>query len=153
MSNSISNPGNYLRTSRNFPHDPQALSVELTKSYIDIANQVNDRISGVFGTSTTITGESWFLAGDNSRQQTLRQVYSINGVGSYVHNINFSSISRFSRIYGAFTNGTNWYPLPYVDGSGQIGITVDPTNIILTSSGTTPSISNGQVVLEWLSNF
>lgn len=153
MSSNIPNRGNFLRTTRSFPVESQALGVELNKAYIDIATQVNNRISGLFATSVTITGESWYLSGDNSKQQTLRQIYPITGAGNYPHGINLRNISGFSRIYGDITNGTNWYPLPYVDitATNQISIFIDPTNIVITSGSGAPSIVRGIVVLEWLS--
>ena len=76
MNSSIANTGNFLRTQRSFPTEIQPLTVELDKAYVDIAAQVNDRISGIYGTSMTITGESWFLKGEVGRQQTLRQVFT-----------------------------------------------------------------------------
>ena len=61
----------------------------------------------------------------------------------------------FTRIYGTFTDGTNWYPLPYVDetsATDQISLVVDATNIAITAGGgAPPSITRGYVILEWLS--
>jgi hypothetical protein len=147
----------YLRVQRNFPSkDPQALEVELDRSYTDIASKMNERVIGTFALGFPIvTGERWFLAGANQKQQTLRQLYTFTSAGNIAHNINLAEISGFSRIYGTFTDGTNWYPLPYVDvvaANNQVGLKVTPTNIVVTSgSGSPPSITSGYVVLEWLS--
>jgi hypothetical protein len=155
VSTNIANPGNFLRTSRNFPLEIQPLTVELNKAYVDIANQVNNRISGIFGTSPTITGESWFLNGQANRQNTLRQVYAITGAGSYPHGINTATLTQFSRIYGTATDGTKWYPLPYVDATAannQIQVVITSTNTVVTAgSGSPPAITSGVVVLEWIS--
>jgi hypothetical protein len=153
---SFANPGNFLRTSRNFPSDPQELSVELSKTYIDIANEVNNRISGIFGTgSQTITSESWFINGQNGRQFSLRQVYTFTGAGAIPHGINTATLTGFSRIYGSFTDGTNFYPLPYVDATAannQVEVYIGPTNInIVAGGGSPPTITSGQIVLEWIS--
>jgi len=152
----IVNQAPYLRTSRDFPEEAHQLSVELTRSYIDIAARVNDRIIGIFPTNRpAVTGESWYTAGQQ-RSQTLRQVYLVTGAGSIVHGINTSNIGGFTRIYGTFTNGTNWYPLPYVDvtaANNQVNIVVTATNIVITvGGGSPPSVVSGFVVLEWLSN-
>jgi len=145
----------YLRTSRNFPLDAQPLAVEVNKSYVDIANAVNARTIGVFSTNLpAITGEAWFY-NKNEKQQTLRKLFTFTAAGNIAHNINFTNIAGFSRIYGTFTNGTNWYPLPYVDvtaANNQVNVIVTPTNIVITAGGgAPPAISSGFVVLEWLS--
>src|SRR5689334_1521146 len=133
------NPGNsqgpYIRTSRHFPQDPQPLVVELNRSYVDIANHINQRTIGIFATKLAIvTGESWYVSGQN-RQQSLRLVYTFAGAGNIPHGLNLAQISSFTRIYGTFTDGTIWYPLPYVDvvaANNQVSIVVNATNIVVT---------------------
>lgn len=146
----------YLRNSRSFPTDSQELSVEINKSYVDIATAVNNRTIGIFATVPMITGNTWYLAGDSQRNQTIRQIYTFTAAGNIAHGIDLSMIKGFVQIYGTFTNGTNWYPLPYVDvtaANNQVNVYVSPTNIVITAgSGSPPSITQGYVVLEWLSN-
>lgn len=150
----------YLRSQRHFPTDnPQALSIEVDRAYCDTATKVNLRTIGVFTTNKPITtGEQWFLntaSQTSNRQQTLRQVYQFTGAGNIAHGIDLTKIFGFSRIYGIFTNGTNWYPLPYVDvvsATNQVNVIVTPTNIVITAGGgAPPTITSGTVVLEWLS--
>jgi hypothetical protein len=156
--NNVINQVAYLRTTREFPEEMHELTVEVNKSYVDIANAVNNRTISIFPTNRpAINGESWFVR-NNQRQQGLRQVYNIVAGASPIlipHGINFTRIFGFTRIYGTFTNGTNWYPLPYVNevaANNQISIVVNSTNIVITSgAGTPPTISSGFVVLEWLS--
>lgn len=101
MSANVSNQTSFLRTSREFPLESQPLSVELNKSYIDIAIAVNSRVIGIFPTNrAAITGESWFLT--NQKQQTLRQIYPFTAAGNIAHGINTATIFGFTRIYGAF---------------------------------------------------
>lgn len=156
MSGNLANQSPFLRTSRTFPREADPLSVEIDRSYVDIANAVNQRTIGLFPVARpAITGESWFTS-KNQRQQTLRQVYTFTAAGNIAHGINFSNLTSFTRIYGTFTNGTNWYPLPYVDvanANNQVNVYVSPTNIVITSgAGAPPAITSGMVVLEWLSN-
>jgi hypothetical protein len=147
----------YLRVQRHFPTDsPQNLSVELDRAYTDIAAKMNTRTIGTFAMNFPIvTGEQWFLQGANEKQQTLRQIYTYTSAGSIAHGINFSNISGLTRIYGDFTDGTNWYPLPYVDvtsATNQVNVKVTPTNIVIAAgAGSPPTISSGYVILEWLS--
>ena len=147
----------YLRQQRNFPTDSmQALGVELDKSYIDIAQRVNDRTIGIFPENySASTGEAWYLSGSSKKQQTLRRVYPITGAGNYSHGINTSQIAGFTKIYGTFTDGNVWYPIPYVNvvaANNQVSITVTSSNIVITAGGgAPPTITSGWVILEYLS--
>jgi hypothetical protein len=157
MSTRVVNSVPYLRTTRDFPEDGQALRMELNKSYIDTANAINARGIGIFPTNIpAITGEEWFLSG--SKQQSLRQVYTFSSFSSPLsisHGINLSQISMFTKIYGTATDGTKWYPLPYVDvtsATNQISVNITSTNIVITAGGgSPPTITSGSIVLEWLS--
>lgn len=155
MSGNIVNRVDYLRTTRNFPTEAQPLSVEINKSYVDIATAVNARVIGLFPTTRpAITGESWFIT--SQRRQTLRQVYTFTAAGNIPHGINTSQIAGFTRIYGTFTDGSVWYPLPYVSevaANDQVSVTVTSTNIVITAGGgAPPTITSGIAVLEWLAN-
>jgi len=155
MTDNLINQSPYLRTSRSFPQEAQPLAVEVNKSYVDIASAVNNRTISTFPTNiAAITGESWFV-NQNQRQQTFRQVYQFAGAGNVSHNLNLSALSGFTRIYGTFTNGTNWYPLPYVDvaaANNQVNVLITPTNIVIAAGGgAPPAITSGFVVIEFLS--
>ena len=157
MSSSFVNQSPFLRTSRNFPQDAQALTVEVNKSYVDVANAVNERVIGIFSKGRpSITGESWFIS--SQRQQTFRQMYNFTSFTSPLsipHMINTAQIAAITRIYGTAVAGTTWYPLPYVDATAannQIQLVVTSTNIVITAGGgAPPAITSGFVVLEWLS--
>ncbi len=155
MSANIANQVAYLRTTREFPEELYQLTVEVNKAYVDIANAVNNRTISIYPTNlSAITGNNYYLAG-NRRQQSLRRVYEFTSAGNIVHGIDTVNFSGFTQIYGTFTNGTNWYPLPYVDvtaTNNQVSIVVTPTQIQITAgAGTPPTITRGFCILEWLS--
>ena len=157
MSGNIFNQAPFVRTSRSFPTDPQALSVEIDRAYIDLANNLNQRIIGLFAKNRPcINGESWFL-NQNQRQQGIRQIYSFTGAGSIAHGLTLSQIPSFTRIYGTVQDSSgNWWPLPLVsvtDVTAQISIEVTSNNIVITSGAAAVTISQGIVVLEWLDQF
>jgi len=152
--------GSFLRTSRNFPEDLRQLSIEVDRSYIDIARNVNTRVIGFFTLNrSTVTGENWFIT-QAKRQQGLRQVYRFDDtmlVGSVItipHEIQFLSITNIVRIWGTFFDGTYWQTLPYVDVvsvTNQINVKIDDTNIIITKgAGAPPTMENGLIVIEYL---
>jgi len=148
------NKSPYLRNQRAFPTDPEMLSVETNKSYVDISNAVNSRTISQFATATLSTGEQWFTTSPDKPLSGFRKIFPISSTGNTPHGLSLARISSFVRIWGSFTDGTIWYPLPYVDVTGvtsQISITVDATNIIITSgAGAPPTISSGIVTLEWI---
>ena len=153
MSN-VTNPTAFLRTTRQFPEDSQALSVELDKMYVDVSNKMNVREIALYNTNFPAqTGQQWFVSQAKS-QSTFRQIYTFTAAGNIAHGITLSKINGFTKIYGTFTNGTNWYPLPYVDATAannQVSISVTPPNIVITAGGgAPPTITSGFVVLEWL---
>lgn len=154
MTANIVNQVPYLRTSRNFPMEAQPLSVEINKSYVDIANAVNNRTISIFPTSRPAgNGESWFLF-QNEKQQGFRQVYTFTSKVPIPHGINLLNISQFSKPTGAFTDGTNWYGLLFASNvaiAGQVSFYIDPTNITFLTGAGAPSLTSGTIVLEWLS--
>lgn len=156
MSSNVVNASPYLRTTRSFPEELQPLTVEVNKSYLDIAAAVNDRTIGIFSSNRpSITGNAWFVV-SNQKQQTLRQVYPFSAAGSIAHGITVSGIAGFVQIYGTVSDDSgNWYPLPYVDTvdvTNQISLQVTSTNIVITQgAGALFIIQSGFVVLEWLS--
>lgn len=148
----------YLREQRQFPdEDLKALSVQVDTAYIDIAQKVNLRTIGIFTLNNpTITGESWFFMGSNQRQQTLRQVYTFTAAGNIPHNINWSSVSQFTKCTGSYTDGANWYGALYASSvaiAGQVTFYVTPMNIVVLVDGGAPVPTTGIIILEWLSNF
>lgn len=154
MSSNILNNVAYLRTSREFPDEVKELSLQVNKAYIDISNAVNTRTIGLYSVNkSVITGDSWFVS-NNQRQQTLRQVYNVTGAGNIAHGINTAQIAGFTSISGVFSDGTVWYPLPYVNvvaDTNQVSVTVTSTNIVITAgAGSPPTITSGWIVLEWM---
>jgi hypothetical protein len=155
MSTNIVNQSPFLRTTRNFPQEAQPLAVEINRSYVDIAEKVNDRGIGIFpAVRPAQNGEKWYIRG-NKAQGGFRQIYSFVAPGNIPHGINLANIYGLARIYGTFTDGTNWYPLPYVDinaAANQVSLVIDPTNIEINPGPGAPAITSGTVVLEWLSD-
>jgi len=154
MSSNIVNQIPYLRTSREFPSDIEKLSTETLKAYIDTANAVNNRIIGIFPTNNrALTGEAWFIS--TAKQQTFRQFYTFTTTTQIAHGIKFfSSIPYFTRMWGTYTDGTNWYGLIAASNvaiAGQVSFYIDPVNINFLVGAGAPALTNGLLVLEWMS--
>lgn len=154
MNTNFINRTPYLRTSRSFPEDLHNISIEINTAYLDIANAVNQRTIGLFTlTKPVVTGESWFY-NNNQKHQGLRQIYTFTTFANINHSIDFTNVDVFSRCYGDYTDGTNWYGLIYGTSvliSGQVVFYLTPTQIVFVQNGTQPAITKGILVLEWLS--
>ncbi len=145
----------FLRTTRDFPRNLDLMSVEINKAYIDIASSVNERVIGSFPLNKTVnTGETYYLRGANG-QQTLRRVFAFTTTASITHGLDLTTIPGFSKGYGAFTDGTNWYGLLFgsnVAIVGQRSFYISPTQIVFLAGAGAPALTNGTLVIEWISN-
>lgn len=148
----------FLREQRQYPNDDlKSLANQSDQAYIDIASKVNSRTIGLFATGFQIvTGEAWYLRGSAQKQQTLRQVYTFTATGGIAHGINIVTVDRFTRCWGSYTDGTNWYGVIWgttVALAGEVTFYVSPTNIVIQSGAGAPAVVRGTVVLEWLSQY
>lgn len=149
----------YIQEQRNFPRkNSEDLATQVDIAYIDIARKINERVIGQYSVNfSAVTGEKWFLNGEPTPQQTLRQVYEYTGSPTIAHGIDTTSIQGFTRIYGVGYDSSIWYPLPYVDvvaANNQIALSVDSMNINVTlGAGSPPAITSGFIILEWLAVF
>lgn len=152
----VINKSPFIQTSRKFPNDELSeLAFQINLAYVDIANAVNKRTISLYSSERpSITGESWFIT-NNSSQSSFRQVYPFTTLpASIPHNIDISSINRFSLLYGSFTDGANWYGViagSNVAVAGQISFYITTTNIVFLTGAGAPVPTMGTVVLEWLS--
>lgn len=153
----------YLPRQRNFPGaSSDELSVEIDKTYIDIASRVNEKTIGLFGVSfQAITGEQWFLKGQPQKQQTIRQVFTF---GAHAAGAPFSipysinGLDQFTRIYGTcLTDFPDYRPIPYastlLNANIDIRIDINTSSIVIFPEAASPNIVSGLVVIEWLSIF
>ena len=150
----------FVPTYRQFPTDD---AHNLEKQLVNFHNQtntaVNNRTISTFQTDIVPNGERWFptAAQELTSPQRLRDGFRLvvqvsDAVLAVNHNI--TMINQVTRLYGAFFDGTQWWPLPYVDvaaANNQINISVSATQIIVTKGGgAPPAVNSGIVVLEYL---
>lgn len=152
MTSTIQNQVSYLRVQRQFPEEISALRVELDKAYLDIANAVNSRVIGLFSvTQSTVTGESWFLT--SKRRQTLRKVFTFTSTASIAHGISFTTNFTISKMWGQYTDGTNWFgiiPGTSVAVAGLLQFYLTPTQIVFAAGAGIPALQRGIIIVEYL---
>ncbi len=162
MTPSLQQQKPYLPTSHKFPvQNIEELEPELVKSYIDIAQAVNLRTIGIFEKIQIVTGERWFSASTtdaSKKRQTYRQIYTFGTIAAgatlpIAHGI--TGITQFTRIYATcVTDAPDYRPIPYasVTANENIEMNVTSTNIVIKNGSSSPNITNGIVVLEYLLN-
>lgn len=152
--NRVINQFPYLRVQRKFSPKTEDLITEVDRSYVDIANMVNVRSIGLFTMNRpSNTGQSWYFQGDTTKKQVFRQIYSFTAAGNIPHEIPNTEYLYFSRCSGFYTDGTNYYGAIFAGSAGinnQITFYVTPTNIVILSTGAPPTITQGYIVLEWI---
>lgn len=156
MSSNVVNNVPYLRTSREFPPEIEELTLQLDKSYVDIANAVNNRTISTFPTSKpAITGEIWFVE-NNKKQQGLRQVFPFTSTANIAHGIKFFDPIQIIRGFGNYVDGVNPNTYGLIFGTniaiaGQLSFYVTNTSIIFVPGAGAPLVDSGKVTIEWLS--
>lgn len=154
--NSITTP--YLRTSRSFPEDISQLTVEINRTYLDIATAVNSRTIGVFPTNRNVaTGETWFIK--SRPQQSIRQTYPFGAIAagaSLSISYKIKGFDQFSRIFGTcVTAQPDSRPIPYasIGVNSNIDVRIDTANsvIIISVGAASPNVTSGLITIEWLS--
>jgi hypothetical protein len=153
----------FLISSRDFPEDPKRLTAVLGRSYLDIANAVNNRTISVFPTSKPAqTGETWMLD-QNNRFQTLRQVYSFGAIAAGAnldipHGL--TNLTQFTRIWGTVvTTAVDYRPLPYIDPASLttgmtilVGTVLGVPVIRIALGATAVPVTRGLAILEYLTD-
>lgn len=164
MSSNIGNLSPYLPNSRKFPQDSVLLETELTKSYIDIASNVNIREIGIYDLSVINTGQQWFNPpntqpnSSNQKRQASRQVYTFGtlnagATATIAHGIVGITTLTQSPYGCVITVTPDFRGIPYVDVTNvtnQISVRADATNIYVVNGATAPNISSGFVVIDFL---
>lgn len=159
MSTNVANTVPYLQTSRKYPVDsPPKLETELSKMTLDVATAVNSRTIGIYDSTPTITGNQYFSTNTTNAQikrQSKRVVFPFSDASlTFSHGL--TGVTMFTVISGGFTDGTLFYPLPYVDVTNvnnQVAVKVSATQVIITKgAGAPPAITNGVIILEFLQN-
>lgn len=155
MTSNIINISPYLQTSRQYPVDNlPKLEIELSKMTLDVATAVNYRTIGIYDKVTSTTGNLYFNdVNPQIKRQSRRILFSFSD-SSLTFNHGLSGLTLFPVISGGFTDGTNFYPLPYVDVTNvnnQVMVSITPTQIVITKgAGAPPTITDGILILEFL---
>lgn len=134
-----------------------------------VAEQLNQRGSGLYNTQEFATGETFFpstgLTSGSATKITPRSVFrKVLNFGSLpntttkssAHGLTLNSTSTLVKLYGAATNtaGTSFIPIPYASATAAsvIELNADGTNINIVTGSDRTSYTKCVVIIEFLKN-
>lgn len=138
------------------------LLVRLYQITNNIALILNLKDTGIYNTQEFVNGQTFFpnpaLSSASSTTPVFRQAYRIlinfgalpnTATKSVAHNIPITPATTFTRIYGTANNttGNSYIPMPY--GTAVL-ITVDATNVNITTTADYTAYTIVYVILEYL---
>lgn len=148
--------------------------VTITQQLNRIAEQVNSKASGYYGTQEMVTGETFFpdqnLTSASGTFPAGRPVFrklicvgplpnAATSPKTVAHGITVNSHFCLTRIFGCATDpvGLTGIPLPFTSGESpvrSVGISVDSTNIIIKVSPASDftAYTHAYVCLEYIKN-
>jgi hypothetical protein len=151
MSSSLP-PPDFIAQNTTFSQDESQRILQHTKFAADAARSINTREIALYDLVELQTGQQWFnLTNNQKKRYGFRKTFAISDAAlTFAHGI--TGITLCTYIGGAFTDGTNFYPLPYVSTvlANQIQVVVTPTQVIITKGAGAPAIVRGALVLEYL---
>lgn len=164
MSSSSDNSllANQLPISVDFPEEQKELRESITETYKKTASAVNTKVNGFYLPEETGSFKQYFTPNDS---QVNRNVYRKTidfgalpnaGVTSVAHGITFDTSSTLTQLYAAATDPVNllYIPIPYASPTlaNNIEISLDATNVIITTGSNRSAFTTCYVVIEWLKN-
>lgn len=178
MSINSGESGSFLPTTEVFESDTlQDLNRQLTSVINDHALVINQKDTGIYNTDSSgapvdfTNGQTWFPNPSPSsglregiRRNVLRKVVNFGALPnattkSVAHNITTTNTFSFTRIYGCATDPgastiTTAIPIPFASPTlnQNISLTVDATNVNITTGIDRTAFTVCYVVLEWIVN-
>jgi hypothetical protein len=136
-----------------FSKDQQQFLLQLTEIYTKLAKASNGKDIASYENSELINGQRFFGANNQKKHQIFRKVVECGALPNtatttIAHGISgLTANSMFTRIYGTARNPIIpiWIAIP----SYQTGITVDNTNIYITTNANLAAYTYSLVILEY----
>lgn len=152
----------FVSTDIVLPEDDSDLREILTDRLQRITEALNMKDIGQYYDVATISGQIWFDPTDVAETREGERIVINFGalpnaaVKTVAHNITVDANTRFTRIYGTANDpSTEFIPLPFVDMSGgaaHIELSVDSTNVSVTTTADYTAFTETFIILEWIQN-
>ena len=144
--------------------------IVLTQRINEISLQLNLKDTGIYSEQEFVNSQVFFpnpalsstTAQAPIQRQVFRKVYNFGalpnaGAKTLAHGITVDANLTFTRIYGTSsdTTGNEYIPIPFVNVGGtitpgNIEISLDATNIIVTTTGDGTAFDTTYVVVEYI---
>ena len=141
----------FLPVYRSFELDESELKLQLSNSYVQIAQAVNSRQTGYFTDQELQNGQLWYL----SLKPAFRKILQFGAIpagtpSSLDHNI--ESLTEIVDYFGVATTASDWRQMPYasVTANANIEVLVTPTQVTINNGAASPDIVSAVVVLNYL---
>jgi len=143
------------------------LVIKLYENNNEMAQIINLKDTGIYDINEFVCGQTYFPTVDSSdsRRTTFRQVYRkvINfgalldaAAKTVAHAIDITDNVTVTRVYGSSTDttGHTYIPLPYASPTlvDNIELSLDATNVIVTTGKDRTAYDTTYVVVEYLRN-
>ena len=154
--------GAFVRQFSNYFVDDEQLRNILMARDTELALAMNLRDIAIYDEVEVLNGQQFFnpAATQNQKKRfAFRKVFQIPATaagGNYTVNHNISNVTIFTRIYGTvITDFVDFRPIPYASVGAitdQISIRATATQLIIDVGATSPNVTSGIAVLEYLKN-
>lgn len=164
MSFSSDNPllSNQLPISVDFPEEQKELRESITETYKKTASTVNMKVDGSYLPEETGSFKQYFSPNDSQQNRNgYRKLVDFGAlpntaVKTVAHGITFDASSTLTQLYAAASDPVNllYIPIPYASPTlaNNIEISLDATNVIITTGSNRSAFTTCYVVIEWLKN-
>ncbi len=140
-----------------FSKDQQQFLLQLTDLYTKLAKASNGKDIASYELAELINGQKFFGATNQKKHQIFRKVIECGilpntGTSTIPHGIaNLTASSMLTRIYGSAMNTAIplWIPLPDAGENYQVEVSVDNTNIYLTTVANLNAFDYSIIILEY----
>ncbi len=144
----------YIPTYLDLQCNDEQLRIILTAYLTDLAYGINLREIAQYEQVELLNGQQFFNpTSTRTKRYGFRKVFPFSDA-NLVFNHDITGATIYTSISGtAITAGGNFIPIPYVSATlvtDQIQIDVTPTQVVVTKGATSPVLTNGLIILEYL---
>ncbi len=145
----------------------QLLLVRLYQNLNSISIALNLKDTGYYNTQEYVNGQLFYPNPDQptstpqgvAYRQVFRKVINFGalpnaGAKSIAHNLPVNAAYSFTRIYATSTDpvGFNYIPIPYASAADSIELSVDSTDVTITTVSDRTAFTITYVILEYMTS-
>jgi len=135
---------------RQFPvEDKINLEKQLVNFHIQSNQAINNREIALYNNNSVQTGQKWNDNQGNSYNGFRIVLYFssiLNGTTTIAHGISYKKITA---LWGTADNGTTTIPLEHSTSTEAVSLTVNSTNVVITTTTANWTAYSGRIVLEY----